>query len=85
MTDSLDQLRALEKDWDSYGALPIAERALTIARIIRDHAPAISPMSNGGVMLEWFAEGWEISLEISPEHKARAEADVYFEEISGDD
>lgn len=84
-SEMLDKLRALKQNWDSYGALPIAERALTIARLIRDHPPDISPMSNGGMMLEWFVEGWEIMLEISPEHKARVEGDVYFAEISGDE
>jgi hypothetical protein len=53
------EVRALQPDWDSYGAVPIAERAIKTMRNYlaagRESAerPRVVPLSNGGLQLEY--------------------------------
>ena len=71
---SLQTLRRLSKllpNWDSYGALPLTERALAITRQLlddiasemagvaaRDGMPYhIAPLADGGILLEWETRG----------------------------
>ncbi len=52
-------LLALEEDWDSYGAVPIAVAALeTLAGF------SVVPCSSGGIQLEVHRDGYDIEIEI---------------------
>ncbi len=81
---SLRTLRRLSKllpNWDSYGGLPPAERALAIASqllgdiasemagaAVRDGMPYhIAPLADGGILLEWETRGNgdELAVDIS--------------------
>lgn len=67
---AVSQLTALRADWDTYGAKAIdASAAARVAEFLLDHAyhdltaPAVVPMSDGGIQLEWHRGG--VDLEIS--------------------
>jgi len=64
-------LLSLPTGWDGYGAPKIAtETALFTLQVLQDiwqpasKAPAISPLSSGGLMVEWAAAGRDLVLEI---------------------
>lgn len=59
---ALDDLRALEPNWDSYGAATISEAALTTASYL-----CFVPTVNGGIQIELHAGGMDIEVEIDPE------------------
>ncbi len=77
----LDGLASLQRDWDSYGAEPIAARAIGVARRLiqtvaelfsqlagEDAAPyAVAPLVDGGVQVEWRGRAGAIEVEISPD------------------
>ena len=66
----LNSFRALQKNWDSYGAYPIDEGALENAMQFLNSAlfsglekPQIAPISSGGVHIEWESDGKALELE----------------------
>lgn len=72
LEEKLEELRKLEKNWDSYGGEPIAESVLkTVGWIIplfnnvMKADFAIVPTSNGGVSLEWHQGRKEVVLYLS--------------------
>lgn len=69
------ELLLLNQGWDSYGAPPISERAVTIAlRVLRGlmatgialERPYIGPTSLGGIKLEWDTDEMILGIEIDP-------------------
>ena len=62
----------LEENWNGYGELPIHESAVKRAVDVLDSicsegpAPSVVPTSQGGVQIEWAANGFEIEVEIPP-------------------
>ncbi len=75
----LSKFVRLEKDWDTYGAVPISSESIRIAHrlvmaIIRlcldtDEVKVpdvIAPIPNGGVHLEWIGSHKEIEVDIGP-------------------
>lgn len=58
--DVVSALGALGEDWDGYGAAPVSEEALAVVR-----AMLVVPTCNGGVQVEWRANGWDFEVEIS--------------------
>ena len=75
--ERLAELGRLEADWDSYGALRVAPRALAAAGTIISLAIAqtggrgaprdIMPIADGGIALEWRSPGLELALNACPE------------------
>ncbi len=77
--ERLEGFRALGEDWDSYDAEPPSLRAITLARVIlesvcenyeliageRVRPYAISPLSDGGVQVEWRGPQAHLELEIN--------------------
>lgn len=77
----LADLAALPRNWDSYGAHPISERALFLAEffVLRGMAHlkhlgasstepfAVAPVSDGGVQIEWRGASGSVEVEISPD------------------
>ncbi len=74
----LTEFAAFEEDWDSYGALPISDRAIDSARQlllrlprrlgeIGDAGPyALAPLASGGIQLEWRGNRRALEIEIDP-------------------
>src|SRR4051812_24950101 len=68
----LVELRLLRPDWDSYGALPVSEEAVTAAeRMIRTATERVGivgvphdimPIADGGIALEWRYPQVELGL-----------------------
>jgi hypothetical protein len=76
----LDKLSKLERDWDSYGALPLTPTALAQADAIMRKAVdlfgvtldegvapyTLMPIADGGVSIEWRGPGTTLELDIGP-------------------
>lgn len=72
----LDMFLDLPHNWDSYGAPPPDPRlgfsALRLlVRVMHDNtpAPAIVPLSTGGLQLEWHQQGIDLEIEINEQHR----------------
>lgn len=65
--EKIAALAALEEGWDSYGAAPVTQAALDVVRCI-----AVVPTVNGGVQVEWHANGWEVEIEVDPDGEVRS-------------
>lgn len=76
----LDTLSKLERDWDSYGALPLTPTALARADATMRKAVdlfgvtlgervapyTLMPIADGGVSIEWRGPGATLELDIGP-------------------
>src|SRR5262245_7709026 len=76
----LDELSKLERDWDSYGALPLTPTALALAEVTMRKAVDIfgvafgervapytlMPITDGGVSIEWRGPHATLELDIGP-------------------
>lgn len=76
----LDELSRLERDWDTYGALPLTQMALQLAEMTMRQvvgslgagqgeraAPyTVMPIADGGVSIEWRVSGAHLELDIGP-------------------
>ena len=69
--DRLQHLSQLAENWDSYGGQAPSDEAVYTARevlsqILRDQssAPALVPLSEGGVQIEWHGDGEELEVRI---------------------
>lgn len=67
----LEQISSLREGWDGFGAGPIRRDVITFAihvlgQIMLPNTPAphATPMSHGGLMLEWHENGIELEIEI---------------------
>ena len=68
---SINELLALPHGWDSYGGMPPSERgARKVIAMLASFAaaggkmPAIVPVSDGGLQLEWHNSGVDLEIEI---------------------
>ena len=59
-----ERLLALEANWNSYGALPIAPSAVATVEQF-----ATVPTNHGGINLEIHRNGYDIEIEIGPDGK----------------
>lgn len=76
----LAQLKALEPDWDTYGALPLTSTALTradamVRKVVDQHSATVGereapytvmPIADGGISIEWRGSGPDLELDIGP-------------------
>ena len=59
MSRPTEELRTLQPNWNSYGALPLCpvacDRADALVLLLRElgHAPSVVPTVGGGVLVEW--------------------------------
>lgn len=67
----LKEISLLREGWDGFGAGPIRRDVITFAfhilgQIMLPNTPAphVTPMSHGGLMLEWHENGIELEIEI---------------------
>lgn len=70
---ALKQLAQLERNWDSYGALPLNPRAVRrsvglLASIVPAIAPepTVVPTRDGGVQFEWHRRGIDVEVKVPP-------------------
>lgn len=72
---SLWQMRHLEANWDSYGAVPIdgeaIKKALAMLDILQGPWSAV-PCSDGSVQLEQHSDGFDIEVQISSAERREA-------------
>ena len=75
----LSAINELPDNWDGYGARSIpSDTILFVAQILSEmwlpglSVPDISPMSNEGLMVEWFTDKYELTLEV------RSPYDIYY-------
>jgi len=73
----LNELLALEPGWDGYRAHEVADVAIQATVEVLDgfmseavEFPDLFPLSDGGIQIEWHADGVDIEVEISPEGDA---------------
>ena len=72
----ISQLGDLGSNWDSYGGKPIdpycAMAAIQLVLTVRDSSipsPAVVPLNNGGIQLEWHQRGVDLEIAVhSPIH-----------------
>lgn len=72
---TFDDLRALEDNWDTYGAPVIDEVSIRRAEEFL-HAVNIVPTNTGGVNLEWAIEGIELEIEFPPEQELTISSEI---------
>jgi hypothetical protein len=80
----VEDLTTLAGDWNTYGASPVDATAATQAvRFLVDTAysdlarPAIVPLSEGGIQIEWHRGGIDLEISFSD-----VEPGVYFEDVT---
>lgn len=73
VVSDVQHLLQLSPGWDSYGAMPIDQRAAATAFTLlfevmhRDApAPSVAPLSDSGIQLDWHTRGIDVELVISP-------------------
>jgi hypothetical protein len=73
LLNRLAELLGLERDWDSYGGLPIQGRiaeyvANMLSTLLASQIPppSIVPTSSGGLQLEWHRLGSHLEIEADP-------------------
>lgn len=83
----LQELLQLGRNWDSYGGCPIEPKAVEVAlRIAGDvlsaeaSPPTVVPTSQGGVQLEWHANGIDLEIAVSPSGAVNA---YYYNRTTG--
>jgi hypothetical protein len=81
----IEALTALAHGWDSYGGQPVAaDAAMGAVRFLAETAypelpePAVVPLADGGVQIEWHRGGLDIEVTFSDEH-----AGMYVEDLAG--
>lgn len=69
--DRLQHLSKLTEGWDSYGGHYPSDQSIFTALVVISHvleyestAPAIVPLSEGGVQLEWYGSGEELEIRV---------------------
>lgn len=71
--DGMSRVLRLTHGWDTYNARPISHRSATSALSFlgdflesRSAAPAVVPLADGGVQLEWHRGGLDVEIAFSP-------------------
>lgn len=72
--ETVDSLAHLPRGWDTYGSRPIQSQAvqgalflLGVAERMGLPAPRISPVSGGGIQLDWTGTRRDLEVEILPD------------------
>ena len=72
--DRISSLATLPEDWNTYGGLPIAKRAIQAAHCLLEAGciqgapvPQIVPTSDAGIQFEWHLTGRRLEIDIDEE------------------
>lgn len=80
---AIKQFERLKPNWDSYGALPLDDRAvvpaleLAIEGVKRCFAPTAVPLCTGGLGLRWKCDEAELEIDIGPTGAASALLEIF--------
>ena len=84
------ELTHLKSNWDSYGAVPVSEKAIVnadyfVSKMVSDDSfifkrPIVSPEPNGGILLKWRWENRELLNWFLADEKGY----VYLENFAGE-
>jgi hypothetical protein len=73
VVESVQALRRLPENWDSYGARPLATKSIENLMYLLWQgiqldvtAPSVVPTVRGGIQLEWHQQGIDLEIEIPP-------------------
>lgn len=71
--DRISGLAALEENWDSYGGLPVAPRAISTIRVVLSNLdiedmprPHVGAIADGGIGLHWRVADRDLEIEVEP-------------------
>lgn len=64
-------LRALPGGWNGHGAEPVTPAALAVAEALQ-----VIPRANGGIQIEWHANGQDVEIAVEPDGTVDAEDGV---------
>ena len=67
MPATIEELRNLKPDWDSYGAPAIDQRAIDVAEKIISVKPQLIPCNDGGVQVDFIVNSEEYSVTLKPD------------------
>ena len=76
--EAIREIEVLRPGWDSYGAFPLNDRAvspaidLALAGIGRGQKPRIVPLPTGGLGLRWVSDAAELEIDVGPDGSASA-------------
>jgi hypothetical protein len=90
--DRISDLKKLEQNWDSYGALPVADGAISSIRVLLSNleiddmpTPHVAPLPDGGVGLHWRVGARDLEIEVEPNGEVHyLQTIVGGESVSGD-
>jgi hypothetical protein len=71
--DRISGLAALEENWDSYGGLPVAPKAISMIRVVLSNLdiedmprPHVAAIPDGGIGLHWRVADRDLEVEVEP-------------------
>jgi len=71
--DRISELKKLEKNWDSYGGLPVTDSAIKSIRVLLSQldidempTPHVAPVPDGGIGLHWRVGARDLEIEADP-------------------
>jgi hypothetical protein len=90
--DRISALAELEQNWDSYGGLPVASEAISMARVLLSKLdledlpkPHVTAIPDGGIGLHWRIAKRDLEIEIEPTGEIhRLKTDVGGDSVHGD-
>jgi hypothetical protein len=88
VADAFGKVARLGSGWDTYGAAPLHRPTLLAALTFLAHhldatspAPAVVPLPDGGIQLEWHRAGVDVELTFD----AGGAVDLYFADLAADE
>jgi hypothetical protein len=78
--DELASGRCRAAGWDGYKADPLTDDAIAAARQFLNYNPAIVPLADGGLQIEWHTAGCTVELEFGSDGKP---CDLYGATVDG--
>lgn len=71
--DRISELSSLKENWDSYGGLPVAPKAILTVRVVLSNLdiedmprPHVAAIPDGGIGLHWRVADRDLEVEVEP-------------------
>jgi hypothetical protein len=87
VVDTIKKYESLQPGWDSYGGLPLNDRAVKPALELISEAvkrcthPTVVPLCTGGLGLLWNGTDAELEIDVGPDGKASAVLEIFADQI----